>query len=118
MQWYSLSCPVSTILLQTPAATGSYDLSSYLSHDVVIPCRVEHSIFSYFLQIEELCISVLTTLYCEKKLPWSGLRNVLIFGMKDENSRNSVLLRPLNKLTAEDSPPRLRAHPAPRFWPR
>lgn len=117
MQWYSLSCPVNTILLQTPAAAGSYDLSSYLSHDVVIPCRVEHSIFSYFLQIEELYISVLTTLYCEKKLPWSGLRNVLIFGIKDENSRSSVLIRPLNKLTAEGPPPGLRAHPAPRFWP-
>lgn len=73
--------------------------------NIGIPLRNENSTVSCSLHDDQLCISVLITIYCQKKLLWWWLQNTLIYG-DSSKSLGVVFLIPsqFNRMMIVGSP--------------
>lgn len=59
--------------------------------------------YSYPLHFNQRWVSELATVYCPKHILWWRLRASLIYGSREENRKDSVMLYPLSRMILGDS---------------
>lgn len=97
--WVQLLCHIleDTILQQTCWSSGSCNLSapsSVISTDPLVlgffivnaAIYFEYPMVNCSLNFDQLCLFVMVFVCCKKKLPWWGLRTMLIYGYKEKYS--------------------------------
>lgn len=94
---------------QQPLASciGSLSLGGGGRLDVLL--EAQHTGATFSLQFSQLCITALTTAHWSKKLLWSRLQEVLIYGDKYRYLENSVNMPSVWHRHSSRSPPKVHA---------